>query len=242
MSGGGRYFRERNRKYRKLDFGFSAITNVVTQFCLAEQLIRRASTIRNLMSSVSDCRSGRAAPAKSNAARHPSAASRSTRRRYEMTNFAIVTSNKFGYFVPDLHQLLRPELLQRRLADERDQRDVLAEEAHEIQAGTKEAAKKWSRHSGAALRQCLLAAGVFPLCISLLSVARGHTKSMRNAEQPVIKGHETTLFFRRSLFVGLASFVSFLLSLAICLTAPNKATENHFFTRVISTFSQLASE
>lgn len=44
--------------------------------------------------------------------------------------------NKFGYFVPDLHQLLRSELLQHRIADERDERDLLAETSCQVEIET----------------------------------------------------------------------------------------------------------
>jgi len=41
--------------------------------------------------------------------------------------------NKFGYFVSDLHKLLRPELLQYRVAHQRHQRDLFPSTTRQVE-------------------------------------------------------------------------------------------------------------
>lgn len=74
----------------------------------------------------------------------------------------------FSFICADLHQLLRPELLQRGLTDKRHQRDILQEASREIEI--KMEAFEWERGRGAGLhrRDCSLDPRLSTLCISLL--------------------------------------------------------------------------
>ncbi|XP_076655175.1 uncharacterized protein LOC143360329 [Halictus rubicundus] len=68
-----------------------------------------------------------------------------------------------------VHQLLRPELLQHRLADERDERDFLAETSRQAEAETQTTRQERGRGQVRVTRyRCPVALGVALLCISLL--------------------------------------------------------------------------
>ncbi|XP_043512965.1 uncharacterized protein LOC122530236 isoform X5 [Frieseomelitta varia] len=68
----------------------------------------------------------------------------------------------------DLHQLLRPELLQHRVADQRHQRHILAETARQIEVEAQTTREKRGRGQPILRGRRALAPGLTLLCISLL--------------------------------------------------------------------------